>query len=163
MTFVKIGNILNFSSNNGVILEEGALDVSATDLQDAVRTAFSHLQDEILLDACCGSCGPLAFRGELTYEEYLDAIRLYELEKAALGAKRRHTKSRRAFFDSIRDQLILRMIDAGVPYVCAFEGCGVHESLTVDHVLPLSRGGTDDLANLQFLCVSHNSGKGDRV
>ena len=163
MTFIRMGSILNFSSNNGVILDDGALDVSADELQSAVRTAFSHLQDWPLLDACCGGRGPLAARLEWSYEEYLEELRKFEFEESAKVAKRRHTKSRRSFFNSVRDQLVLRMIDSGVPYVCASSECGIHEDLTVDHIIPLSRGGTDELSNLQFLCLAHNSGKGDRT
>ncbi len=163
MTFIHMGNVLNFSSNNGVILEEGSLEVSAEELQRAVRTAFSHLEDWLLLEACCGSRGPLTRRMDWSYEEYLEELRQFEFEQSAISAKRLHTKSRRAIFNSIRHALILKMIDAGLPYVCAIKECGVHEDLTVDHVIPLSRGGSDELSNLQFLCVEHNSSKGDRV
>ena len=34
--------------------------------------------------------------------------------------------------------------------------------LTIDHVVPRSRGGTDHLENLQLLCAACNSIKGDR-
>lgn len=163
MTFVRMGNILNFSSNNGVILERGALELPADELQRAVRTAFSHLSDDILRDACHGSCGPLAARGAWTYEEYLEELRRFDIERSATEAKRLHTRFRRTFFNSMRDQLILKMINAGVPYVCAVNGCGIHENLTVDHIFPISRGGTDELSNLQFLCPMHNSAKGDKV
>lgn len=40
--------------------------------------------------------------------------------------------------------------------------CGVTGRLTVDHVIPIARGGTNDIANLQPLCGSCNSGKKDR-
>ena len=44
-------------------------------------------------------------------------------------------------------------------------GCG-HDfpfrNFTVDHIVPRSRGGTDDLANLQLLCGACNSLKGNR-
>ena len=42
-------------------------------------------------------------------------------------------------------------------------GCGVHfpfSGLTVDHILPRSRGGTDHLDNLQLLCLGCDSSKG---
>lgn len=40
--------------------------------------------------------------------------------------------------------------------------CGVRRFLTIDHVVPLSRGGTNDIDNLQTLCKPCNSSKKDR-
>ena len=40
--------------------------------------------------------------------------------------------------------------------------CGSGEKLTVDHVVPMVRGGTNDIDNLQTLCKSCNSKKCDR-
>ena len=67
-------------------------------------------------------------------------------------------------------------IDAPIPYrkqkhvlfgrqegVC--NGCRIaflFPNLTIDHVVPRSRGGTDHLDNLQLLCGACNSIKGDR-
>ncbi len=67
-------------------------------------------------------------------------------------------------------------IDAPIPYrkqkhvlfgrqegVC--NGCRIaflFPNLTIDHVIPRSRGGTDHLDNLQLLCGACNSIKGDR-
>lgn len=44
-------------------------------------------------------------------------------------------------------------------YQCA--QCGTKEKISVDHVVALANGGLDEISNLQFLCVSHNSAKRD--
>ena len=44
--------------------------------------------------------------------------------------------------------------------VCA--ACGTTANLGVDHIVPPSRGGTDDRSNLMVLCGSCNTIKGDR-
>lgn len=44
--------------------------------------------------------------------------------------------------------------------------CGVttaSEELTVDHIIPVSKGGSDDLANLVTSCIPCNRGKSDRT
>lgn len=43
----------------------------------------------------------------------------------------------------------------------ACRSCGAIEPLSIDHVLPWALGGTNDIDNLQTLCVSCNSRKRD--
>ena len=40
--------------------------------------------------------------------------------------------------------------------------CGADTELTIDHVVPLARGGTNEPENLQLLCSECNQLKGDR-
>jgi hypothetical protein len=41
--------------------------------------------------------------------------------------------------------------------------CGTDEQLSLDHIVPLSKGGTNDESNLQTLCRRCNSAKGDAI
>lgn len=38
--------------------------------------------------------------------------------------------------------------------------CGITDDLTIDHIRPLSKGGTNDISNLQILCRRCNASKG---
>ncbi|MEO1183870.1 MAG: HNH endonuclease [Cyanobacteria bacterium J06636_27] len=49
-------------------------------------------------------------------------------------------------------------------YQC--QSCGklqVEASLTIDHIIPLSHGGSNDISNLQTLCFSCNRKKSNSI
>ena len=162
MPYINIDNLIIFAPNVGVMVKEEALSVSPTRLFETIQLAYSHMNDKPLVDACCGARGPLADYGELSYEDYLVILEQIRVGEATQAAKRMYTQIRRADFNPKRAMLVLNMIDAGVSHVCAFPNCSSTEDLTIDHIVPLSRGGSDEIKNLRFLCRAHNSMKGDR-
>lgn len=45
-------------------------------------------------------------------------------------------------------------------HICIY--CGDNKKLTIDHIRPVSKGGKDSFSNLQVLCRSCNSRKGNK-
>lgn len=162
MPIVNIDDLVSFATNFGVMVHEKALSVEPEELAAAVRVAYSHLNDPPLAAACCGGSGPLAIYQNLDFAQYLELLREIEISKVGAAAKKRHTQIRRREFNGRRSELVLAMLNAGVPHICAVPECEITDGLTVDHIKALSRGGTDELTNLRFLCLPHNSSKGDR-
>ncbi len=89
-----------------------------------------------------------------------EAIVCIEEELARKRKKGKLSKRRRSQFASKRDALALALIERD-GYCC--QECGKSEDLTIDHIVPLSKGGIDDLDNLRWLCRKCNSRKGARV
>lgn len=66
-------------------------------------------------------------------------------------------------------ELVRRVADASKPLLrqprekheCHY--CGRTTRLTKDHVIPRSRGGSDDDSNIVFACRNCNAAKGDRT
>ena len=49
-------------------------------------------------------------------------------------------------------------------YVCQYCGaCGPNVELQIDHIIPVARGGKDEMNNLKTACFDGNSGKGSVV
>ena len=179
---VVINDLVQLSSNNGILLwdwtnfthiaeiprwpeiaviiaEHHSID--AMRLTDAIEKANAYYGHALLAEGLCLGW-PTGDKGPVTFERFLEIIRHEELRYLNQAAKRHHTKIRRQEFQASRSQIFLKMIEAGIPHVCAHPGCGIAVDLTIDHREALSRGGADDISNLQFMCLPHNSQKGDR-
>lgn len=50
-------------------------------------------------------------------------------------------------------------------FKCVYCGCGAKDGavLNVDHIIPVSKGGSNESTNLQTLCRACNNGKADRI
>lgn len=139
------------------------LGVSPTQLDHEIQQACWVLEHELIQDAWRGASGPLAREPRtITLSRFLEIADEQALDEVTTIAKRKHTALRRAEFNRVRSDRVLALLDAGASYQCCHPGCSAREGLTLDHIIPLSRGGTDDVGNLQFMCQPHNSQKGVR-
>lgn len=99
---------------------------------------------------------------EITLEDLRRIRAQWQGRQQTQTIKKKLVKLRRSEFQGVRKETVLLMLDAGHAYVCAKPGCEVCSDLTIDHKKPLSRGGSDAVENLQFMCRPHNSQKGAR-
>lgn len=77
---------------------------------------------------------------------------------------REYTASRRARVNNnggsyIADELKLLFDACGGICLC----CGKEKPLTADHIVPISKGGSNEISNIQPLCQECNSRKGTKV
>lgn len=80
--------------------------------------------------------------------------------------KRAQAAGARIVGDVSRDEVLLR--DGYICYLCGVDTGKVTNpfdpsSATVDHVIPLSRGGEHSMANVKCACLSCNSAKRDKA
>lgn len=72
------------------------------------------------------------------------------------GAKKRRRKGRNP---ALKKRLAKR--DGLCCYLCGEKFNGIHDpNLSIDHVIPLSRGGDNDESNMALACGPHNKEKG---
>lgn len=86
-----------------------------------------------------------------------EAVHIVGIQYERAVARERGLVKRKTFTYTQRDKIIGGRDRPWVPCVA----CGSVENLCVDHILPLSRGGTNDPENLQSLCRDCNAYKGD--
>lgn len=90
-------------------------------------------------------------------------VKLYKQEnaaKVAFDCQRRRERKRANGGDGFSYEEWLAFCEA-LGNVCLC--CGTPGLLTVDHVVPISKGGCDELSNVQPLCGPCNSRKGVRI
>ena len=154
----RILDMLNFMIDE---IEDFSLSSWATD-----TFAFEHWREENSLD----EYEKLLYKilnSKYTHDKtkkkiedefsWIEAKRQVSAEKKA---KKVHSHRRRVQFAKNYDQLMLALISRD-GYKCAM--CGAIENLSIDHIVPLSKGGSDDINNLQILCRTHNSSKSDKL
>lgn len=157
---ITIEDTVGFAPNVGVLILEEVGGICPHRLHEMISLAKIHIQDEILVDCCCGGAGPLAKFEQINgsrmdFGFYLDFKFQIEADEIA----RIRTRNE---FNRMRPTLLDEMLKSGMTYICAEFGCVVCNRLTIDHITPIHRGGTNEISNLQFLCRSHNSKKGTK-
>lgn len=91
------------------------------------------------------------------------AYKIYQHELNARIERQKNgkeSKAKRAQIFSQRTSLLAELNERDGGMFC--QQCRATEHLCIDHITPLIRGGSNDLDNLQILCKSCNSRKGDK-
>lgn len=151
----------NLGQNREVAITNGEIVLPVASIRDLDPETIGKLVLELAADyeflrEYLGS-GELDFSSIEQAKEY---VRKKQQEPRAREIKKKLVKKRRTDFSAKRTQLMLALIDRD-GYVCKHPGCDSQDELTIDHIIPLSRGGTDELDNLRLLCRRHNAEKGD--
>ena len=100
--------------------------------------------------------GSMLFTGSPIWLGLLADMPLKEVYPAKWKERTEYEKARDEW-DNLRSKLAPK-IYASHGAVC--QNCGDTDNLTIDHIIPISKGGTNELDNLQPLCKSCNSSKG---
>jgi 5-methylcytosine-specific restriction endonuclease McrA len=82
----------------------------------------------------------------------------YDVYSVQWSETRKHIEAQRMLLHSKRRNRFLAELEKLSGAVCA--ACRATENLHLDHIKPVSLGGTSVLENLQLLCASHNYKKG---
>lgn len=143
----------------------------AKDALEMLGTGYDIGQRSFIADDMDGDLNDLEYRkrrmqdalyciGEARITVETSGIRaaLREIENA-IGAELERIRRHK---ESYPEKAYRMRVSAGrlIPREGACLICGSCSNLTIDHIIPLSKGGTNELDNLQILCRSCNSKKG---
>lgn len=95
-----------------------------------------------------------SYAADCTEEQVIECAR--ELADTRFGYILNKKSQRRAVSPSVRLQVFS---DDG--FSCVW--CGSTDRLELDHIVPVSKGGTNERTNLQTLCYTHNRKKGAKL
>lgn len=150
---------------NNHVLDIPYVNVSINDIRDAYLTVFhNYIEDtdgRLYSDAY--------YTNDLLYpirtSDYCDMsygtrIQISYIKIIMKRTKIKKREKRRGLSNTLRLNVLERD-----NYRCQFCGATVEDGvkLHIDHIIPVSKGGTDDMDNLQVLCHKCNLAKRDRV
>jgi hypothetical protein len=137
------------------ILSEGTSSSSVFEAEDSLRAELLRTENEI-----ADLLGKLNNASKNRNAMFLK-LRHIEMAHAEILAKEYSARRKEANY-VISDRELRLIVFSRDGFSC--KHCATRESLSVDHVIPVVRGGGNELENLQTLCIKCNSskGKGDR-
>ncbi|WP_433953629.1 HNH endonuclease [Curtobacterium flaccumfaciens] len=91
----------------------------------------------------------------------VDCFGVGRRQRSWKSARQRENRTHRVWQDQCRRAGLPRRFRKWRNRCCA--GCGSQQSLTLDHIIPRSRGGCHHVHNLQILCRDCNQAKGDAL
>ena len=124
-----------------------------------VRVMLSRLRHNESLLSDFQNFSDESTNSQFEYGLFVSTFESAELSLAILTKNSASFKASRIQFNKLREQLRQDLIKSGMQEKCCVSACS-NADLTIDHKVPLRRGGSNDLCNLQFMCRSHNSKKG---
>lgn len=89
------------------------------------------------------------------YKQQMDNWRARNLEKHNENARKRRAKLRSVTIGEVSAKDLRRILLQPCLY------CGALEKLTIEHIVPIARGGSHSIGNLASACKSCNSRKKD--
>ena len=148
----KLKSLLKFYYKRGVEVEMKVSHKGGTIVKGKIVKINCMFGGWIELESDCGSSMKI-------FLEDIEEGSIIPSEFAKKENKKKENENRDGISLKLRFEVFKRD-----KFVCQYCGvCGPNVELEVDHIIPVSRGGTDDIDNLKTACFKCNRGKGDKV